>query len=72
MAEEKKQQVNVEMGTSLVDFVDKLAAEDQGTRSSVIRKLIVKEKERREADTSPLPHSQPKPKNNHAAQSVAA
>lgn len=60
MAEEKKQQVNVEMSASLVDFVDRLAAEDQGTRSSVIRKLIAKEKERREALPSPIPQSTPK------------
>jgi len=71
MAEEKKQQVNVEMSTSLVEFVDQLAVEDQGTRSSVIRKLIIRERERREALPSPIPQSAPK-KSAEAREAVAA
>jgi metal-responsive CopG/Arc/MetJ family transcriptional regulator len=60
MAEEKKQQVNVEMTTSLVEFIDELADEDQSTRSAVVRKLIMQERARRQQLPLPTPQTEKK------------
>lgn len=69
---DEKKQVNVEMNESLVKFLDELVDEDQSNRSSVIRKLILREQGRRQQLELPLPIGKSKTKKNRQEQAAVA